>query len=861
MRRKLTHNCITKRTLAFVLCLGMLGGIFTACGTKTVQEAPELLEPAGITESYRPVKRRDIGDTTMLEGTVVAMPYPVFAEKSFQIYRLEVQPGDYVKEGDLIATGDTREIDEEIRALNRQLDSMSSQNSIEADIFALEEKKTGWQKKAAEEAGLTEEARALDTQLRVAREDRRYGQKSVDTAKAAVNKELSKLKEEKKALTFYAPHSGYITFLKDISATNSVQQNENIAVISDYDELYIEVQTMTNGYKYANYEDKYIMVDGRKQPVEELSFTTKEMSYADTISQYPRVRFRAEGIGTEIGATIPIYFRKKSCTDVISVENDSIYREGELYYCYVRNAAGEQERRNLEVGAMDSLYTEVISGLEEGDLVFYDNKSVMPVKYREYEVTARDYVEEFYAEAISMLLTEHELYLSDYTGSLTKLAVALNDKVEKGQTLLEIEIPKGKGEMAELKNRLTDLDNNHAAQVKGFDVQEAQLKAAIAEAESKPAPEKPGSRKPDTDGQDTGAADPDGTAAGSVSDTKPSTSIDNKGNTDSVNDTQNPGDTTDRDPDNQGPENLSPDTAENNTAGNNTTGNNTTQDNTTEDNTADGNTAEDSSETGQEPSLEELYAYRDSLYVKEICGIDLEILNLQRKLEATEYSENRSQLTNQIQELSAGSGSDGHVTIDAKGEGTLGQIGLQENTSIYKGQYLFTVNREGEKLLRISMPKARGQVSQTAAQPGQRIQLRTDDKTYTGTCVAVNGNPNKGYLFTRNGKEHMTYSSQYSAGQAEQFFVKMDDDSYYTDGMPSAVAGFQGRFIRNGTTVPSRAVYSEKDTATDKTINYVWKVTEGGLVRQTVTVYESNLPGDEKLILSGVDIGDKVVVE
>ena len=503
MKRKPFHNFIPKRTLAFVLCLGMLGGTFTACGTKTAVDAPELLEPAGITESYRPVKRRDIGDTTMLEGTVVATPYPVFAEKPFEIYRLEVQPGDYVEEGDLIATGDTRQIDEQIKALNQQLDSMSSQNSIEAKIFELEEQKMGWQKKAALEAGFTEEAAALDTQLRVEKENLRYGQKSVDTAKASINKELSKLREEKKNLTFYAPHSGYVTFLKDISATNYVQQNENIAVISDYDDLYIEIGTLSNAYKYANYEDKYILVDGKKLAVTEYPFSTKEMSYADTISVYPQVRFRAEGVKMEIGATIPIYFRKKSCTDVISIENDSLYREGELYYCYVKNADGEQERRNLEVGAVDSLYTEVISGLEEGELVFYDNKSVIPVKYREYEVASKDYVEEFYAEAISMLLTEHDLYLSDYTGSLTKLSVALNDKVEKGQELLEIEIPKGKGEMAELKNRLTDLDNSHAAQMKGYDAREAELKAAIAEAENSPAPVKPGSggtkeNKPET---------------------------------------------------------------------------------------------------------------------------------------------------------------------------------------------------------------------------------------------------------------------------------------------------------------------------------------------------------------------------
>ena len=838
MKRKPFHNFIPKRTLAFILCLGMLGGTFTACGTKTAVDAPELLEPAGITESYRPVKRRDIGDTTMLEGTVVATPYPVFAEKPFEIYRLEVQPGDYVEEGDLIATGDTRQIDEQIKALNQQLDSMSSQNSIEAKIFELEEQKMGWQKKAALEAGFTEEAAALDTQLRVEKENLRYGQKSVDTAKASINKELSKLREEKKNLTFYAPHSGYVTFLKDISATNYVQQNENIAVISDYDDLYIEIGTLSNAYKYANYEDKYILVDGKKLAVTEYPFSTKEMSYADTISVYPQVRFRAEGVKMEIGATIPIYFRKKSCTDVISIENDSLYREGELYYCYVKNADGEQERRNLEVGAVDSLYTEVISGLEEGELVFYDNKSVIPVKYREYEVASKDYVEEFYAEAISMLLTEHDLYLSDYTGSLTKLSVALNDKVEKGQELLEIEIPKGKGEMAELKNRLTDLDNSHAAQMKGYDAREAELKAAIAEAENSPAPVKPGSNRSMENKPDTSqTTEPENTA-----DTDRTTYTDGVGDTDRTTD---PDGAEDKD------QTTDPDGVEDTDQTTDTDG--------VED--TDQTTDTDSSEDSGEPTIEELQAYRDSLYVKEICTADLEILRLERKLAESEYSDNRSDLTKQISEMNVGSGTDGHVTVNAKAEGTMGQIALQENTSVYKGQYLFTVNREGEKLLRISMPKARGQVSQTAAKPGQRIELKTDDKTYMGTCVAVNGNPNKAYLFTRNGKEHMTSSAQYSAGQAEQFFVKMDDDSYYDDGMPSAVAGFQGRFIRSGITVPSRAVYSEKDAATDKTVNFVWKITEGGLVRQTVTVYESNLPGDEKLLLSGVDIGDKVVVE
>ncbi len=841
MLKAKTQNRI-RRSIAMLLCVGLLGGTLTACGEAKKAAAPELLEPAGITESYRPVKRRDIGDTSMLEGIVVAESYPVFAEKPFEIYQLNVTPGDYVEAGDVIATGDTRDLDTGISNLNRELESLSLERSAGQTISAKTVEMLTWQKKAAEEAGFSGDA--YDTEIRIEKENLRYEQESIDASIRAVKKELSKLQEDKGKRVYRAPHSGYVTFLKDISATNSVQQSENIAVISDYNDLYIEVAKPTNAYKFANYQEKYILVEGKKHTVQEYEYTTKEMSYAETMSAYPYVRFRVEGVPMEIGATMPIYFAKKSSTDVISVENDSIYREGEIYYCYVKNQDGEQERRNLEVGAVDSLYTEVISGLEEGDLVFYDNKSVLPVKYTEYEVKAKDYIEEFYAEAISMLLTEHDLYLSDYSGSLTSSKVSMGDQVEKGQELLEIEIPRGKGELAEQKNRITDTEQSHSNRMKQLDQQIADTKARMEAAANQPAPT---TRKKETNEETTKEPEAGTTNAPEAGTSNASQNQDSEAP--GEDETNEPGEKDTDAPDNT-PDNT-PGRVETDAPGGVDT------DVPGEDDTE--NDVQD--EEDDTPSDEEREALRASLYVKEICSAELEILAQQKKLEEYSYNYTIRQLKDQLAEMNVGASTNGKVTVTARAEGTLGQIGLQENTSLYKGEYLFTVNREGEKLLRISMPKARGQVSQTAAKPGQKIELRTDDKVYTGTCIAVNGNQDKNYLFTRDGKEHLTHSQPYTAGQTEQFFVRMDDDSYYTDGMPSAVASFQGRFIRSGITVPSRAVYSEKDTKTDEMINFVWKVTEGGLVKQTVTVYESNLPGDEKMILSGVEIGDKVVVE
>ena len=148
------------------------------------------------------------------------------------------------------------------------------------------------------------------------------------------------------------------------------------------------------------------------------------------------------------------------------------------------------------------------------------------------------------------------------------------------------------------------------------------------------------------------------------------------------------------------------------------------------------------------------------------------------------------------------------------------------------------------------------------AQPGQKITFKADGKTYTGTCVAKNGDPGHVYLFTRDDKERITVSTPYSSGKEEQFFVEMDDDSYFAgEKLPTATASFQGVSIHGGITVPAKAVYVEKDSLTQGTSTFVWKVTKYGLSKQEVSVYEVGQYSEERLILSGLSAGDVTAVE
>ncbi|MBQ9870874.1 MAG: hypothetical protein IJM27_03000 [Eubacterium sp.] len=784
-----------RKVLAILLSLGLLGSMLTACGEKEAAEKPELMEPAAVTESFRKVSRRDIGDIKFLKGSVVAREYPVFSEGGILIDELRVSPGDHVSEGDVIATGYTKDLDQEIRSLESQAGVLSQKKASDRVISEKEETQLGYKKAASEKVGYTDEAAAYEQQIRILQENRRYQQAEYDSSLAEIDKQLTKLRKEKGKLVFTAPHSGYVTFLKDISSANgdhdsanAVSPNENIAVISDYDDLYIETpEKRLDEYKYGNYDEKYILMNGTRYKVTEEEYTAAERSFASMQKNYPFQRFRAEGVRLELGTTLLIYFSERSCTDVLAIGNDSVYREGDISYCYVRKGTGDRERREITTGERDSFYTEILSGLKEGEEVYYENKSVLPVKYETHVVETKDYVEENQTGLVSRYLTEHEVYSAKQNGTLQN-NITSGMEVKKGDDLAVMSVHVSKADLAETKNRISSMETAHTAALNELATREKEARDAIANApEVKPYPEKTEEKKEEKTG-----------------------------------------------------ENTEEDTEEASEA-------------KTED-----KTEEKDEEESEEEQKEKRDAYRDSLYVKEINQAELDIIAQERVMENAEYNHDIAEARADLQELSRGSGN-GEIVVQAEQDGYVGVSHMEAGRAVYSGDYLCTLNWAGKKLLRISMSKTRGREPSAPATAGQEIVFKAEDgKIIKGTCVAVNGGE-KNYLFTRNDKQYITYSSMYADGIAEQFFAVFEDDSIFDEEKTGTVT-FKGVSIPGGIVVPAKAVYTEVDKVTQESVTFVWKVEENGLVKQPVTAYEGELIS-EKLILSGIQAGDKIAIE
>ena len=834
--RKKSKNLIypaKRRGLSLILALIFLLS-FTACGSRGEEEAPALLVPVALTEACRPVERRDIGEVKFLKGTVTAETYPVFTGKSITLYELKVDPGDMVRKGDVIATGDTRSLDSQISSYTKQLGVLQLQRSTSDTISKKREEQLKYKKKAAEETGFTGLAAEYGKEIKKEQENRRYSLAETDAAIASVNKQITELKKNRNGMTFTAPHDGMVTYLRDISSSTYVSANENIAVISDFDVLYIEADIITKSYQYEDYAEKYIMADGKKVPVEEIDYSSAELSYADNMGIYPAVRFSAEGVRLEPGATVPIYFVKNSSPDVLAVGNDSVYTEDEESYCYVKGADGQKEKRTIELGMKDSLYSEVLSGLSEGEMVYYDSTSVIPVKYREYTARTGDYVEENYSEYITELLTGHDICIAEIEGSVQEVISKVGDDVEKGDEILKLEIPVNRGELAEARNSLADLEAGRKSQLAEFDRREKEIREEL-DLLNKETVSTDNSVKENKDREKTGKENSDKERSDKERPDNEKTDIEN------VEIAGKPGEAATPE---QPVEVTVPENPEEVTA--------------PEEPVEEPASEDPADDTDVDAEME---AKREKLYRKECLQLELEILAAEKKLATENYTQSKAQLEERRKKLS-GYGTDGTYTIKAKTSGKLGQSLPAVSTTVYTGQYLFTVNSPGGKLLRISMPKKRGQEAAKAAHAGQKILLKTDDREYTGTCVAENGYEDKVYLFTRDGDVHLTWSVPYSAGQTQQFFAKLDDESYF-DGeeLPSAVVSFQSVVIHGGITIPAKAVYTEKDAMSQETSTFVWKKTDTGLAKQKVTVFENSQFSEERLILSGLSTGDVIAVE
>lgn len=202
---------------------------------------------------------------------------------------------------------------------------------------------------------LANDIRIKESELRIKELDYNIFEKKLD----AMRRTLDDARIE-------SPRAATLTYINNVIGAR-VAAGERIAVISDLTNFKIVAQISDAMAEYVRIGKKVVVKVGGDElqgvisnasPVSENGVIKFDIALND--SSNPRLR---QGLRTDV------YIMNEIHDNVLRIYNRSFYIGAGEYKLFVKNAAGELERRDVRLGAGNYNYVEVVDGLLEGDEV------------------------------------------------------------------------------------------------------------------------------------------------------------------------------------------------------------------------------------------------------------------------------------------------------------------------------------------------------------------------------------------------------------------------------------------------------------------------------------------------------------
>lgn len=777
------RNLLSIKKLAVLgICVSFLAG---GCGKMTESSIPELEEPVALNEAYRPVEYAAIGSVQVLMATAVPRDYCNYYSANVNISQIYVEPGDTVNAGDVLAVCDVDEVKEQLQECQAALVHENETYEISAQISDTQIKM--WENQAAQQDnnehnkmdtadGAMADAyeintdtnideRAADmgefsteqtdknestdedynTQIATEQENQRYDKQLHEYRVQKINEQMALYQQLVDDGTLKAVHSGLVTYTKKLTEGRSAAAYENIVIVSDTDDLVLDIKdTAINEYKYSDYDKKYVIVDGEKYDVTESQYTSEVLVLSKINNRYPDVCVESsEKPFLTAGQMYPVYFEKTKANQALVVGKDSIYKDGDTRYVYVKNNEGGREKRIITTGESDENYTQVTEGLKEGELVYYNSTDQVPTKYSKYTVIRSDFGIANYGVQYSRSDAGTITETCDYEGQIVSVNVKQDDTVEKGMLLYVVDTGEGKAAITEAKNAIDSENESYAQKITDYDKQIKDLSEG-------------------------------------------------------------------------------------------------------------GSSTEENNRQDEKP---------DTAYDEQQLKLNLQLLDLQKKLAGADHTYQLSRLQSAYDSISAGNDGKGNISVYAKNDGKVSKVSVKAGDNVEEGSDILQITGNSTDVLLVQVKESNSYkvYKDNIADVGERVSLELDGTTIYGSCIGFAGygrEAQKGYINQDDKGVHITGNTDSGYGNAA-FYIKLDN------GIPDDLTGasavkFSYVSFKKVVVVPTSIIHKQVNPMDKDDISYyVWKIDGDSVVKQPV-ILSDYTSGSNTLVLYGIDEGDEI---
>lgn len=368
----------SNRAIMAIVLVAVLG--FSGCKTKkNVEEVPKLKEPVGVDVDTAKVERKDFGSVNSYQGEVVPEVKGLYFVNSGQIASVKVAIGDKVKKGQLLATlkgadSDIKELQTELQdALteNKEINA-ANQNKIEQMKVELQQLKTKKKKatKAKEKKAFEKQIVSKQEEIKTTRLDAKMQKETQQLQLSNLREDLAQAKKKNVSDKLYSSVNGEVVSTT-LSVNDFVTGGNVVMYVADMDTTRIRTDfiSSTVAKKASSY---HAFINGKEYEVEmeeqEISGLEVEMGETPSNTYFDY----HQDANVSVGDSVSIEFYNDMAEDALIVPSNAVYKSKQEYYVY-RMTNNSREKVMVTTGTQTDAYTQITSGLKEGDVVYVQN--------------------------------------------------------------------------------------------------------------------------------------------------------------------------------------------------------------------------------------------------------------------------------------------------------------------------------------------------------------------------------------------------------------------------------------------------------------------------------------------------------
>ncbi len=472
-------------------------------GQKTEDQAGiELIEPVRLTQTWEAAACRNLYDSQIFAAAVV----PEVTEYAFPVGgaldAFDAYPGDTVEEESVLARLNREQIDQSVTDLEEQIRTMETEfanyrEAMRKQIAEAEAEAAGLQAGAVQRtraAKVQAAAQLADTQttqtiseaenpsgiaVSSAEGSRQILTQQINTLRRQLSQrtelyeldhayqleQLEKRKNQQEQYVLKSSMAGDVVAYAMKTGGDWIGAEQSVIAVGDLSRKYLKCEYISQSV--LNEADEiYAVIRGKRYEIRNIPLGAGEYTRLTNLGETVYSTFEIADDGDVCVGDFAVIVVIEDCRrDVLAVPDSAISRSGLQHYVYVKDG-DDSVKTPVTIGMSDDVYTEIRSGITEGDLVLVENTGITASGTEQAAVTRGNFAADFAGSGVFYYPCTYRVTEPVSHGAVYFQGYAVTEyqPVKEGDVIAtvrvekdEVALKRSQTKLARLEERLNDL--------------------------------------------------------------------------------------------------------------------------------------------------------------------------------------------------------------------------------------------------------------------------------------------------------------------------------------------------------------------------------------------------------------------